>query len=566
MKVLVLFLLVMVLAITLAIASCGEEATTTPPTIQPTTQTTNQPTTETTTGPTTEPTTQPITTPSGRPAPKGTFCIAFSDFGWESMDPTYYGSNWGWAMYDPLIQFDQNGNFVPWVAESWEIGDDYFVFHIREGMKFHNGDPVTAHDVKFSVDRFGDMSLSTNPWSWYISEAYNKADSIIIDDYTYKFVSDHPEPTQMVVFAWTRILPKNAYEAVGLDYNEWAKHPIGSGPWKFIEHIPETSIKMEANTDYWNPDEIPLFKYLLNIQVPEQAIRIAMLKGGEVDLALGIDYDRVNSIVVEGFKTVAIGFPLLSNFAFQGTWLSNAGPTGDIRIRKAMSYALNRQEICDRWFAGYAKPGGNWFIHEGAFGWTDELGVMDPYDPDKAKALLAEAGYPSSFADPTVHFYTTPAGQDYVLTILDYWEDVGIDTQIEVIDSTINGAYIFNFNRLQEGDPNVGWVFTYLSGSTFNNMYHSSNMFCSWGTHNSGNDPVADELYLKAIGETDLELQRQYWAEFMLYAKSMYVNVGIASADTLILYNPNTIAKFGGRTWISLMDCANQVVPGPDVK
>ena len=109
-------------------------------------------------------------------------------------------------------------------------------------MRFHNGDPVTAHDVKFSVDRFGDMSLSTNPWSLYISDFYNKADSIVIDDYTYQFVSDHTELSQMIVFAWTRILPKDAYVAVGLDYLEWAKHPIGSGPWKFVKHIPETSM------------------------------------------------------------------------------------------------------------------------------------------------------------------------------------------------------------------------------------------------------------------------------------------------------------------------------------
>jgi len=524
MKKLFLIPLILVLAAGLVLASCGEA----------------------------EPGEEP--TPAG---PTGTITGASGDFGWESTDPVYYESLWGWAWYDALVRYDEKGRYVPHVAESWTIEDNVFTFKIREGIKWHNGDPLTAHDVKFSIDRFGDMELSTNPWSWYISAAYNKADSIVVDDYTYQFVSDHPEPAQMIVFAWTRILPKDYYEEVGME--EFRKNPIGSGPWKFVEIIPETSMKMEANTEYWIPDEVPNYQYYVELQVPEEATRIAMLQTGEVDMAFGITYDRLAGLIDEGFATVALGFPGLSNYTYQGTWLPDAGPTGDIRVRKAMSYALNRQEICDTWYAGLAKPGGNWFIHEGAFGWTDELGIMDPYDPAKAAELLAEAGYPDAFDDPTIHFYTTPAGQDYILMLIDYWQDAGIDVVIEVVDATVNGAYFFNFTRLQEGDPNVGWMFSWTFGSTFSNIYHSSNMFCSWGTHNSGNDPKADELYLKAANETDLVLQEQYWAEFMVYAKSMYINVGVATIDSLTIYNPDTIGAWTGRNWVSYMDAINDV-------
>ena len=530
--------LFLILAAVMIFTSCGGGETT-----QATQPTTTQPTT---------------TTPAAPAEPYGTITAANADFGWESMDPVYYETFWGWAFYDAFIRYDEEGNFVPCVAESWTIDENVFTFKIRQGIKFHNGDPLTAHDVKFSIDRFGDMSLSTNPWSYYLSTLYNKIETIVVDDYTFQFVSARPEPAQMIIFAWTRILPKNYYESVGME--EFRKNPIGSGPWKFVELIPETSCKLEANTEYWNPDEIPHYQYYVDLQVPEEATRIAMLQRGEVDIAYGITYDRLAELRDEGFGTVVVGFPSLSNYTYQGTWLPDAGPTGDIRVRKAMSYALNRQEICDTWFAGLAKPGGTWFMHEGSFGWTDALGQMDPFDPAMAASLLAEAGYPEAFEDPTIHFYTTPAGQDYLLLLVDYWQDAGIDVQIEVVDSTVNGAYFFNFTRLVEGDPNVGWMFGWGFGSTFNSIYHCSNMYCSWGTHNSGNDPVLDELYLKAANETDPELQRQYWEEFQVYAKSQYINVGVATIDSLVLVNPDTLGAWTGRNWVSVMDCMNGIL------
>jgi len=549
MKKFLLIPLIIILALAMVIGSCAEPEP--EPTPAPTPAPTPKPTPEPTPAPTPEP--EPEPEPTG---PYGTITSANPDFGWESMEPVYYETFWGWAMYDVLLSYDYEGNVVPAIAESYELSEDglTWTFHIRKGVTFHNGDPLTAEDVKFSVDRFGDMSVSTNPWSFYISEAYNKADSIVVDDYTYQFVSDHPEPAQIVVFQWTRILPKKYFEEVGQD--EFRLHPVGSGPWKFVEHIPETSVTLEANTDYWG--EIPKYQYYKDIQVPEEATRIAMLKNGEVDIAYGITYDRIPELVDEGFATVKIGFDLMNNFTFQGTWLPDAGATGDIRVRQAMSYALNRQEIVDTWYQGYGKPGGHWFIHEGGYGWSDAL-QPDPYDPEKAKALLAEAGYPDAWEDPTIHFYTTAPGQDFILLLIDYWTQVGLDVQLEVVDSTVNGAYFFSFTRLEEGAPNVGWLFNWYYGSTYNSTYQSTNMFCSWGVHNAGYSPDVDAVYLKYAAETDPVLAEQYYADFHAAAREMYVNVGICQVDPLTLYNPETIGSFGGPTWVSLMDCLNYV-------
>jgi len=538
--------LVLIIALVMIVGSCGGEEKTTAP-----------PVTTTTTAPTTAaPTTAaPTTAAPTVAAPTGTISVAETDYGWESTDPVYYESFIGWAIYDSLLAFDNEGVIVPWVAESFSQSDDglTWTFNIRKDIKWHDGTPLTAADVKFSVDRFGDMSLSTNPWSWYISEAYNKKDSIVVSDYVYQFVSDHPEPAQSIVFAWTRILPKAYYEKLGMD--EYRKAPMGSGPWKFVELIPETSYKLEANTDYWGV--VPTYQYFQSYQVPEEATRIAMFKRGEVDMVIGLNYDRLKELIDDGYKTVELGFPGLSNFTFQGTWLKSAGPTGDIRVRQAMSYSLNRQEICDTWYQGFAVPGGQFYMHPGGYGWTDAL-KADPYDPDKAIALLAAAGYPDAFADPTIHFYTTAPGQDWVLMLIGYWQEVGLDVQVEVVDATVNGAYFFSFTRLQEGAPNAGWLFGWNFGSYFNSTYHCSNMYGSWGVHNSGNDPTADYLYKKATSELDPVKALTAYQEFQVYAKSMYVNVGIAQVLPLVIVGPN-LGEFNGRNWVSLYDCANGI-------
>lgn len=489
-----------------------------------------------------------------------TMTAAVPDFGNESTDPVNLESLWGWAYYDSLLRWDENGILIPGVADEWSLEGNVWTFKIHEGITFHNGDPLTAHDVKFSMDRFSDMSISSNPWSYYLSKLYNQVETRVVDDYTFEFVQDHSEPAQAIIFAWVRILPKDYYEEVGMD--EFRAHPIGSGPWKFVELISETKLTLEANTEYWREDEIPTYQYYVELEVPELATRIAMLKTGEIDMAL-IDYDRIDDLVDEGFIAFNIGVPGTSSLCIQGSWLPDAGAVGDIRVRQALSYALNRQEICDIWYSGYAQPGGQFYMYPGCFGWTDEL-AADPYDPALAESLLADAGYPEAFDDPTIHVYTTsfaglPGGQDFFLLLMSYWEAVGLQIEMHVVDMTIWNGYMFNFAKIQEGDDNVGWIFNWNYQAFFNCMYHSSNMYGSWGVHNTGDDPTADELYLKAAGEIDYELAAQYFADFQVYAKSLYVNIGVALTDTLIVYNPETIGDFEGRNWVSYQDALNGI-------
>jgi peptide/nickel transport system substrate-binding protein len=402
-------------------------------------------------------------------------------------------------------------------------------------------------DVKFSVDRFG-SDESTNPWSHYLATSYNKKSSAVIDDYTFQYVTDHPEPALVIPFAWTRILPKKYFESVGME--GFRKKPVGSGPWKFSEYTPETTFKMEANTAHWK--QVPKFQFVNFVQVPEEATQVAMLKNNEVDI-IGVSMDRIVQLQKDGFKAVELGLPTLANISFQGTWLKQAGATNDIRVRQAMSYSLNRQEICDTFYKGNAVPGGRWFMHPGGYGW-DNSWKPDVFDLPKAKALLKEANYPAAFTDPTIHIYVSPGPNvDFIQLLQGYWTAAGLKIKIEVVDSVVFGGYFFSFKRLTGTEPNTGWIFPWIFASTQNSIYHASNMFGSWGAHNTGNDPKADELYKKATAELDPVKAQKYWTEFEDYAYTMWVNVGICMIKPLMVVSKN-IGEFTTATNISLYD------------
>ncbi len=277
-----------------------------------------------------------------------------------------------------------------------------------------------------------------------------------------------------------------------------------------------------------------------------------MLKSGEVDIALGISNDRVVEMMDEGWRTEQFGLPGLYNISFTGSWVENK-PTSDIRVRKAMSYAVNRQELSDTYYMGLARPGGRWFMHEGTWGW-DPSWQPDPYDPDLARQLLAEAGYPDAFDTPTIKYYVSPGpGVDLAQIMQAYWAEVGIDVQVEIIDAVEWGGMFFVRNTTP-GAPNVGAIFPWTFGSVFDNIYHSANMYKSVGVHSTGNDPEADRLYDLAVGTIDDDLRKQRWTEFQTYVyDEMFINCPFVVSTPLALIGPN-LGEVTTKAHLSLAD------------
>ena len=473
-----------------------------------------------------------LSTTSSPVEPYGTFRVGNPDFNNEGFDPNLPGGAvWGWAIYDPLITWDAGGNYAGAVAEKWSIAEDgnTWTFILRDDIVFHDGTPLTARDVKFSVDRFASED-SANPWSQYLRA--NVHDTQVVDDHTFVYRTNTPEPTLIAAFAWTRILPVDYFNRVGEE--EFRNHPIGSGPWKFVDLVPETSMTLEAFTGHWR--QVPAYRYVVELQVPEEATRLAMLKIGDIDIAMSLSTDRTAELIREGWRAEYLGLPVLFNISFPGTWVT-AGPTSDKRVRQAMSYAINRQELCDTLLAGMAQPGGRWFMHEGAWGW-DPSWAADPYDPDLARALLAEAGYPNAFPTPTIRYATIAAWAELGEALQSYWSEVGLDVKIEIVEAT---RWFADFTTRSEDvdGPNVGSVVPWNNGSVFDSIYHSANMYTSTGVHGTANDPEADRLYREVITTVDDTLRKQRWTGFQNYVKEMWINVGVVMIEKPLVFGPN---------------------------
>jgi peptide/nickel transport system substrate-binding protein len=505
--------------------------------------------TVTTTTTTTTSTTSTTTTPT---EPYGTITGMAADFGYETYDPVRT-STWDSLIFEMLVRIDEDLTFSGGVVDSWDMSEDgcTWTFHVHPGNHFTNGDPVTAADLKFSVDYFGITPdilaeipglTSNSPWSLYLR--YNLKSSRVVDDLTYEYVTNHPESTLLASFGATPILDKAAFDSLGRE--NYFKNPIGSGPWKFLSLVTKQEVRYEANTSYWRTSERPHYQFYIEKCVPELATRISMFKTGQADI-LGLDdYARLRELANEGWATVSAGINGTDSFAFQATWLPEAGATGDIRIRQAMSYALNRQEICDTWYSGYAIPGGQFFMPTGVFGWTDEL-TPDPYDPDHARALIAEAGYPDAFTKPVITIFCQAPDKDRLLYYSSYWTAVGLQIDIKVIATTAYWGYLFA--RPTSTSVNVGWIWFWKSWGYSNSVYHSANMYTSTGVHGTANDPTADAMYREITNQKDYATAWAKMSAFQLYVKTLYVNIGVVEYQNVSLYNQHTLGGYNGRNW-----------------
>ena len=486
----------------------------------------------------------------GEQKAENTIITALTDFGAEATDPTLYESIWGWSMYDSLITTDKDGKYVGEVAKSWTVSPDglTWTFTIRDDIKFWDGVKLTAQDVLFTMTRFT-SEQSQNPWS---SGLRANMDSISApNDTTFIFKTLKPELPLSTSFAATRILPKAYFEKMGEE--GFRNSPMGSGPWIFVEHTPETSFTMKANKDYWDKPLRPAFDYVKEIQVPEEATQIAMFRNGEVDIPFGVTVSQRAALEKEGFRTQQIGLmaPVVLNI--QGSWWPSAGAVHDIRIREALSLAINRQELCDTIYEGQATPGGLFALMPGGFGVTDDLIKADPYDPDKAKQLMKDAGYPGAFSNPVIHMYTTAGpAMELFQAVQQYWEKVGFQVKIEIVEASVWLAYFFNTPLVTGNEPNVGWMWSWTGGA-FDSTYMQKNLLTTQGVHQMLQDPNVDKLYTDYLTNIDPSKSFNLFNAFLKAGYGQRICIGLVLTKPLVLVSKK-LGEFTYGTWLYYSD------------
>lgn len=402
--------------------------------------------------------------------PKGTLIFAVESLAAQTLDPILEGrpgnAVYQAAMYDSLVGFDlDKGGVGPGVAERWDMSEDglSWTFRLRAGQAFHNGDPLTAHDVKFSLER----QMSPKSLAAAAASMRRSIKSIeVVDDLTVRVVTNQPQlglPAALsrAVAPEGAIMPKKYIETVGEE--EFRKKPIGSGPWKFARSVPGDRIEFEAvSHPHWRGR--PHFKTLHVLQIPEESTRVAMVRTGEAAIA-SISPETVLGAGRGGLEVLTVPGTMQALFQFYGVWRPSVkdDPITKPRVRQALSLAIDRQQVIEHVMAGKAqmpRPFSTFSFTESLSvdrwkKWSDEA---YRYDPALAKKILAEEGYPNGFELKFAN--VALPGTQFMISIgtaiADMWTKIGVKVTIKHYEW---GA----FPPMQMGDqPNLtGWASMY---------------------------------------------------------------------------------------------------------
>ena len=332
---------------------------------------------------------------------------------------------------------------APGVAERWERAADgkSWTFYLRKGQRFHNGDPVTAQDVKWSLER----TMSPESIASGAAALRRAIDRIeVVDDYTVRVYTKGVIPhfaasLSRAVFMEGSVMPKKYFEKVG--EKGFREKPVGSGPWKFVRNVPGDRIEYEA-IDYPHWRGTPQFKRLVLLLVPEQSTRLAMVRTGEASIA-SIGPEAIKEARAGGMKIVAVPGTMQAVYQFWGLYKPEAkgSPLTDVRVREALSLAIDRQQIIDHVMAKQAQ----WPMPFATFRysidmdvprWDDWSRTALRYDPVRAKQLLAEAGHGGGFK--LTFWNTALPGTPFMIQIGEavagFWEKIGIKVDMKTAE------------------------------------------------------------------------------------------------------------------------------------
>ncbi len=461
--------------------------------------------------------------PSTSGSASGTLRVVEVSLGTQSMDAivTTEAPPQAYLIYEPLLRYDDKGNLIPWLARSWSMSPDgkVWTFNLRPGVKWQNGDDFTSADVKFSLERY----ISPDSQSAWAPMQRNTVDRIETPD-NYTVVVDAKAVNVFYgdFIVGALMTPKNYFEQVGAD--TFSKQPIGTGPWKMTSFSPGASVELEAYKDYWGTK--PAWDKLELLQIPEESTRVAMLKRGEVDIA-PVSNDNAIALRSTGYQLRQTKSAAAPAYYIPGYW-ATSGPTSDQRVREAMDIAINRQEIVDSFFEGFGKPTvGSTGLDESHWGF-DPIWYTNTYDPERAKQLLRDAGYPDKFSDPVIQVYSTVQGSfasepELVQLLVAYWEAVGIKTRLVPIDvNAMRSAWIALDPRT------VGSVVPWIGGTRPNNIAGQQNNMTSKGINVAANDPQLDSMYLAMLSELDPARRLAAWQSIQQRAFALHSVVGVA--------------------------------------
>ena len=486
-------------------------------------------------------------TTKAQPTPQGDLRVVVESLGNETLDPTRGPATvtklYLPLMYDSLVSANKDNTGISketGIAKDWKISADgkIYTFYLRQGVKFKNGDDLTAEDVKFSLER----AIGPNAISSLAGVFKKTIDHITVDDpYTVSIYLKRPDfsfllDISSLVCSESMIVPKNYIEKVGEE--KFAAEPIGSGPYRFKNHTSGYSIEFEAMPHHWSIG-VPKFANVQIMAVPEQNTRLTMLRSNQADV-ISIGRRYVAEFEKDGYivatKPAANQMHLLINNQWE-----TGSPLHDKRVREAIAHAIDSKTILNSLLLGAGELTRCWVADIAYAARTKAVCDPDTYDPKLAKQLLADAGYPKGI-DITFRSYPTPGVPEKLevdQAIAGYLWAVGIRAKIEVGEYGAYRAQWPTSKSLPKTIANNPTVSQVVIGSLVYLFFDKDGLLST----TRGVNPKADADIDAMLTAPDLDSYKQRlmtaWADLL----NDYNTVMLFTLDGKYAANPKTLPK-----------------------
>ena len=413
-----------------------------------------------------------------------------------------------YALHDALVKPIPGNPMAPCLAESWSVSPDGLVYEfvLRRGAKFHNGDPVTADDVKFSFERYRGVSAKI------LKDKVRQVQ--VVDPNHVRFQLKEAWPDFLTFYAtpatgaaW--IVPRRYIEKVGDE--GFKKAPVGAGPYRFVSFTPGVELVAEANEQYWR--KIPSVKRVVLKAVPDEVTRATMLKRGEIDVgytfrgAVAEDIRRTGGLTLKPVRFYGEQWLL-----FTEQW-DPKSPWADRRVRLAVNLAIDRQAMNESLTLGFSRMTGSIIPRDFEFSWP---APPYPYDAAKARQLLAEAGYSRGLE---AELWTDTGFAEQTEAIANYLAAVGIRTRMRILE---RAAY-FSQLRDKKLRPLV-----YVASAAYGNAATRIDSFVSaGGVFAYGSYPDIEGLILEQANERDSRRREQtlHRIQQMMHERVMFAPI-----------------------------------------
>ncbi len=424
-------------------------------------------------------------------------------------------------IFEGLVKPDKDGNLVPAVASDYSISEDgmTYTFTLRDGVQFHNGNLVTADDVIYSIKRSAGMLETSDPEVKVESALSVIADitSMVTEEGKTQIQILLSEPnTELIGYLTTPIIPK--------DYDGQAETPVGTGPFKFVSYTPLQSIVMEKNEDYYVEGVPYLDQVTFKISANTDSAFMELMAGA-IDIFPYLTEEQANQL--SSTYDIEVGNMNL----VQGLFLNNqAAPFDNMLVRQALCYAIDRQGILDMVAGGKGQIIGSNMFHGFSIYYNDTLEDVYAYNPEKAKELLAEAGYADGFSFTIKVPSNYQFHVDTAQVIVEQLKAVGIDAKIQLIEWA---SWLSDVYKARDYEATIVGLDAKLAPSDVLKRYRStaSNNFLNY------ENAEFDTIFAEAIGTIDQDIKIQKYKELQEILTNDAASVYIQDPALLVAVN-----------------------------